>query len=91
MIRAPLAILFILTGLILLNYLDRNIVAAVLPNVLRDLSLTKTEGGFLYTAFLLGYSLTGPFFAFFAFFRATRLVLPVEIIFPFSEIATSPS
>lgn len=66
MIRAPLAILFILTGLNLLNYLDRNIVAAVLPNVLRDLSLTKTEGGFLYTAFLLGYSLTGPFFAFFA-------------------------
>ncbi|HEY2382100.1 MAG TPA: MFS transporter [Terriglobia bacterium] len=54
--------LTIVTLLNLLNYIDRYILAAVLPRMQAELSLTNSQAGFLATAFLLTYFLTSPFF-----------------------------
>jgi MFS family permease len=62
MIRRPGAILALLTGLNLLNYLDRLVVSAVLPKVQEDLGLSNFKGGLLATVFLIGYFLTSPIF-----------------------------
>ena len=67
MIRNRTAILVLLTGLNLLNYVDRMIVAAVLtkikaPEAEGGLDLSNGEAGFLATAFLLGYFVTSPLF-----------------------------
>lgn len=62
MIRRPAAILGLLTGLNFLNYLDRMLVAAVLPRIRTELSLSSFEGGLLAAVFLLGYFLTAPIF-----------------------------
>jgi len=62
MIKNRKAILALLTGLNFLNYLDRFIVAAVLPKILIELDLSNFEGGLLATIFLLGYFVTSPFF-----------------------------
>lgn len=62
MIRRPGAILALLTGLNLLNYLDRLVVSAVLPKLQETLALSNFEGGLLATVFLVGYFLTSPIF-----------------------------
>ena len=67
MIKNRTAILTLLTGLNLLNYLDRYVVAAVLPKIMAPvaqggLGLSGFEAGLLGTAFLLGYFATSPFF-----------------------------
>ena len=62
MIRNRIAIVSLLTGLNFLNYLDRFIVAAVLPEIQKDLGLSNFEGGLLATVFLLGYFVTAPIF-----------------------------
>jgi MFS family permease len=62
MIRRPGAILALLTGLNLLNYLDRLVVSAVLPKVQEELHLSNFEGGLLATVFLVGYFATSPLF-----------------------------
>jgi MFS family permease len=61
-IKNRTAIVALLTGLNFLNYLDRYIVAAVLPRIQEDLSLSNFEGGLLATIFLLGYFVTSPLF-----------------------------
>ena len=62
MIRRPGAILALLTGLNLLNYLDRLVVSAVLPKITVDLQLSNFMGGLLATIFLIGYFVTAPIF-----------------------------
>ncbi|MBA3503985.1 MAG: MFS transporter [Deltaproteobacteria bacterium] len=62
MIKNPIAVLALLTGLNFINYLDRFILAAVLPRVQADLGLSNFEGGLLATVFLLGYFVTSPLF-----------------------------
>lgn len=62
MIRRPGAILALLTGLNLLNYLDRLVVSAVLPKVQEELGLSNFVGGLLATVFLVGYMVTSPVF-----------------------------
>jgi len=62
MIRRPGAILALLTGLNLLNYLDRLVVSAVLPKIQDDLGLSNFMGGLLATVFLIGYFATAPIF-----------------------------
>ena len=62
MIRRPGTILALLTGLNLLNYLDRLVVSAVLPKVQEDLNLSNFMGGLLATVFLIGYFVTAPAF-----------------------------
>ncbi len=72
MIRRPALILAILTGLNLLNYMDRTVLAAVLTRVQDDLVLDELQGGALATAFLVGYFATSPLFGTIAD-RAPRL------------------
>jgi MFS family permease len=62
MVRNRLAILALLTGLNFLNYLDRFVVAAVLPRIETALSLSHAQAGSLATIFLLGYFVTSPIF-----------------------------
>jgi MFS family permease len=62
MIARPRAILALLTGLNLLNYLDRLVVSAVLPKIQDDLHLSNLMGGLLATVFLVGYFATAPIF-----------------------------
>jgi MFS family permease len=63
-IRRPAYVLAILTGLNLLNYMDRTVLAAVLPRIeAKDaLDLNELQGGALATAFLVGYFVTSPIF-----------------------------
>src|SRR5258705_6360806 len=67
MIKNRTAILFLLTSLNLLNYVDRMIVAAVLKKIKAPvteggLDLSNSQAGLLATAFLLGYFITSPLF-----------------------------
>src|SRR5215475_2839326 len=52
----------IVTVLNLLNYIDRYILAAVLPRIQSELHPSNSEAGLLATAFLLAYFLTSPLF-----------------------------
>ena len=62
MIRSPGKVLALLTGLNLLNYLDRLVVSAVLPKLQEELSLSNLEAGLLATTFLVSYFLASPSF-----------------------------
>ena len=65
-IRGPAAILAVLTGLNLLNYLDRYVMAAVLAKVQEDLGLSNALAGSLMTVFLVGFFATSPLFGIWA-------------------------
>jgi MFS family permease len=58
----PVATLVALTGLNLLDYLDRQLLAAVLPALQSDLHIGDQKAGTISTAFMLGYFLTAPIF-----------------------------
>src|SRR5579872_1661862 len=57
-------ILIFLTLLSLINYIDRWIVAAVIPAMQDDLNLSNTEAGLIMSAFMLGYFVTSPLFGY---------------------------
>src|SRR5689334_5561849 len=61
-IRSPYLILAVLSGLNLVNYLDRYIVAAVGPKLAEELGLSDSQFGFVVTAFMIGYFATSPVF-----------------------------
>lgn len=61
-IRNPAMVLTLLTSLNLLNYIDRYVMAAVLPKVQDELHLSNFLGGSLFTVFLIGYFATSPIF-----------------------------
>ena len=52
--------LSLLTGLNVLNYVDRYVGAAVLPLILADLALSDAQGGSLQSVFIITYSLVCP-------------------------------
>ena len=56
----PWLALAILTALNLLNYIDRTVLFAVLPLVQKEFVVTKTQLGFLTSAFLGCYMLSAP-------------------------------
>lgn len=60
----PFWTLFILTGLNLVNYIDRYVLSAVLPSIQSTMSLSDGQAGRLFTAFMLGYFVTSPFFGY---------------------------
>lgn len=60
----PIASLAVLTGLNLLDYLDRQLLAAVLPPLQQELGLGDEQAGRIGTAFMLGYFLTSPIFGY---------------------------
>jgi MFS family permease len=64
-LRKPLPpgwILCVLTGLNLLNYLDRYVLSAVLTPLQKDLGINDGQAGRLMTAFMIGYFVTSPVF-----------------------------
>lgn len=56
--------LALFTAINLLNYLDRYLVAAVLPLIMGEMALTNEEGGRLVAAFVFGYFLFSPIFGY---------------------------
>ncbi len=56
--------LALFTAINLLNYLDRYLVAAVLPLIMAEMALTNEEGGRLVAAFVFGYFLFSPVFGY---------------------------
>lgn len=48
----------------ILNYLDRYLVAAVLPLLITEFGLSNEEGGHLASAFVIGYVIFAPFFGY---------------------------
>lgn len=60
----PVASLIILTGLNMVDYIDRTLLASVLPLVQSALSLSDKQAGYLAPAFMLGYFLTSPIFGY---------------------------
>ena len=66
--------LVLLTVINLFNYIDRWMIAAVIPSMQTDLSLSNTQAGMIMSAFMLGYFMTSPFFGYLAD-RANRIFL----------------
>ncbi|MEO6567175.1 MAG: MFS transporter [Opitutaceae bacterium] len=60
----PIASLAVLTGLNLLDYMDRWLLSAVLPPLQKELGLGDEQAGTIGTAFMLGYFLTSPIFGY---------------------------
>lgn len=60
----PLVSLTVLSGLNLLDYLDRQLLAAVLPALQAELKFGDEQAGSIATAFMLGYFLTAPIFGY---------------------------
>jgi MFS family permease len=58
--------LVIITLINLLNYIDRYLVAAVMPAMSAELKLSNTQIGFILSAFMLGYFFTSPLFGYLA-------------------------
>jgi len=56
--------LTVLTGLNLLDYLDRQLLAAVLPSLQAEMRFNDEQAGTIATAFMLGYFLTAPIFGY---------------------------
>jgi MFS family permease len=56
--------LVVLTGLNLVDYLDRQLLAAVLPALQAELKFGDEQAGTIATAFMLGYFLTAPIFGY---------------------------
>jgi MFS transporter, Spinster family, sphingosine-1-phosphate transporter len=61
---SPAALLAILTGLNLLNYVDRYVLGAVRTPMANTFGLDYGASGRVFTAFMLGYFLTAPLFGF---------------------------
>jgi MFS family permease len=61
-IRSRLAIVWLLTGINLFNYLDRYVVNAVSPRIQSSFALSDSRTGWVMSAFMLGYFLTSPAF-----------------------------
>jgi MFS family permease len=56
--------LIALTGINLLNYIDRYIFSALLPAIKADLGFTDTQLGILGSAFLFAYTFASPIFGY---------------------------
>jgi MFS family permease len=60
----PVGSLVVLTGLNLLDYLDRQLLAAVLTPIKEELHLSDEQLGTIQSAFMWGYFLTSPLFGY---------------------------
>ncbi len=61
---SPVSLLVLLTGLNLVNYVDRSVLMAVRTPLAADFGLNYGDSGRVATAFMIGYFLTSPFFGF---------------------------
>ncbi len=77
----PYTALLVLTALNLLNYADRNVLFAVQPLVQDEFHITKTQVGFLTSAFLLCYMAAAPFVGPLADRYSRKIIISVGAIF----------
>src|SRR6266853_4632867 len=77
----PRSALIVLTALNLLNYADRNVLFAVQPLVQDEFHLTKTQIGYLTSAFLGFYMVAAPFVGPLADRYSRRLIIVLGAIF----------
>ena len=75
----PFWILFILTGLNLLNYLDRSILNAVRTPLATEFHIGYGDSGRTVTAFMVGYFVTSPFFGYLGDRLARKWLIAVGI------------
>ncbi len=78
--QATLSLAF-LTGLNLLNYLDRNVLPAVLANLQGDLHLHDAQVGRINTMFMVGYFFTSPLFGYLGDRFARKWLIAFGILF----------
>jgi MFS family permease len=71
--------LFLLTGINLVNYIDRYLISALLPLIKLDFRLSNTQEGLLGTAFILVYLLTAPVFGWLGDRFSRRPVITVGV------------
>jgi MFS family permease len=64
LVRRPAAALGVLTGINVLNYLDRYLGAALMVLIIPELRLSDTQGGTLQSVFILVYALASPLMGF---------------------------
>lgn len=79
MLQTPGRVVGLLALLNLVNYIDRYVLAAILPRVKEELGLTDTQSGWLQTAFLVGYLVASPAFAVLARKVSRRALLATGI------------
>jgi len=79
-LHAPAALL-VLTALNLVNYIDRSVLNAVQPLVQVEFQLTKTQLGYLTSAFLIFYMLAAPFVGPLADRYSRKLIIALGAIF----------
>jgi len=60
----PFWLLFVLTGLNLVNYLDRYVLSAVRTPLATEFGLSYGESGRIFTTFMIGYFFTSPLFGY---------------------------
>ena len=77
----PRTALIVLTALNLLNYADRNVLFAVQPLVQDEFHISKTQIGYLTSAFLGFYMLAAPFVGPLADRYSRKLIIVVGAIF----------
>ena len=80
---SPAALLAILTGLNLFNYVDRFVLSAVVTPLQTEMHLDDNQAGRIAVAFMLGYFVTCPIFGYFGD-RASRKWLIAAGIFVWS-------
>jgi MFS family permease len=77
----PRTALIVLTALNLLNYIDRSVLNAVQPLVQDEFHLTKTQVGYLTSAFLIFYMFAAPFVGPLADRYSRKLIIVVGAVF----------
>jgi MFS transporter, Spinster family, sphingosine-1-phosphate transporter len=77
----PKTALLLLTSLNLLNYVDRSVLFGVQPLIQNEFHVTKTQIGFLTTAFLLCYMVAAPFVGPLADRYSRKVIIAVGAIF----------
>ena len=77
----PRTALLVLTALNLVNYIDRSVLNAVQPLVQVEFQLTKTQLGYLTSAFLIFYMVTAPFVGPLADRYSRKLIIALGGIF----------
>jgi MFS family permease len=89
-LRSAWLTLALLSGLNLLNYLDRYVLSAVLTPLQHDLHLGDAEGGWTASAFMLGYFLTAPFFGYLGDrYPRKRLMLAGVVVWSLATAGTA--
>jgi MFS family permease len=83
------AIVALLTGLNLVNYVDRFLVNAMSPRIKESLSLSDAETGLVVSAFMYGYFLTSPLFGWLGDrFRRKELIAAGVAVWSIATIAS---